>query len=134
MNILLDTHILIWALADSPKLPEAARQLILNADNGIFYSVISLWEIEIKHQAKPDKLPITAFEVADYCKEAGYKLIQLKDSSVFHLSALKRPISEPIHKDPFDKMLICQAVTENMMLLTHDALIKGYEAGNIITV
>lgn len=134
MNILLDTHMLIWALTDSPMLSVKAREMILNPENEIFYSVISLWEIEIKHQSKPKKLPISALDIAGYCREAGYKPVQLNENSVFRLSELVRPDSEPPHKDPFDRMLICQAVSENMTFLTHDAMIKGYSMENIVIV
>lgn len=134
MKILLDTHIIIWALMDSPKLPQRAKELILRADSEIYCSVISLWEIEIKRFTRPDKIPFTAKMVSDYCKKSGYKLIKLKENSIYKLEELTRPESEPPHKDPFDRMLICQAISENMSLLTHDSLIKGYDSGNILFV
>lgn len=132
MNILLDTHMIIWALNNSPKLSAKARELILNPENDIFYSIISLWEIEIKHQAKPDALPITAHQISEFCKAAGYKIVSLSENSIFKLSGLQRKPDEPPHKDPFDRMLICQAIAENMILLTHDTLIAGYATENIV--
>lgn len=134
MKILLDTHIIIWALMDSPKLPQRTKELILRADSEIYFSVISLWEIEIKRFTRPDKMPFTAKMVSDYCKKSGYKLIKLKENSIYKLEELTRPESEPPHKDPFDRMLICQAISENMSLLTHDSLIKGYDSDNILFV
>lgn len=132
MNILLDTHMLIWALNDNPKFSAAAREMVMNSENEIFYSVVSLWEIEMKHGTKPDNLPITAHSVMDFSNKAGYKLIYLKENSVLRLPTLSRPDTEPPHKDPFDRILICQALAENMTLLTHDALFKGYDLGNIV--
>lgn len=134
MKILLDTHIIIWLFNDSPKLSQKAKELVLRADNEIYYSVISLWEIKIKRLARPDKMPLTVKKISDYCKRSGYKLINLKDESIYKLGNLSRPKSEPPHKDPFDKMLICQAESENMSLLTHDSLIKGYTSSNILFV
>lgn len=134
MKILLDTHMIIWVLTDSPKLPQKAKEFLLNDDNEIYCSVISLWEIEIKRLSKPDKMPFTAQEISDYCKKSGYKLIQLKEESIYKLSELTRPEIESIHKDPFDRMLMCQAISENMNLLTHDSLIKGYDISNILFV
>ena len=54
MNLLLDTHILIWALNDDPRLPKKAKDMILDADNAVYYSSISIWEVSIKHIKKPD--------------------------------------------------------------------------------
>lgn len=134
MKILLDTHMIIWALTDSPKLPQKARELILQSQNDIFFSIISLWEIEIKRLLKPESLPITAQEISDYCKQSGFRLITLNENSIYNLQNLSRPDTEPVHKDPFDRMLICQAISEDMQFLTHDSLIKGYSSKNIMFV
>ena len=134
MKILLDTHMIIWALTDSPKLSENARKIILNPENDIYISVVNLWEIEIKHLIKPDIIQMTAEKTADFCKQAGYKIIPLQENSIYHLGKLSRPDTEPPHKDPFDRMLICQAVSNGMKLLTHDSLIKGYISENILFV
>lgn len=131
MKILLDSHMIIWALSNSPKLPEEARRLILDPQNEILVSVLSLWEIELKRLAKPDMMPFTARKIEDLCKASGFEVIPLEGKCVHFLQTLKRPESEPVHKDPFDRMLICQAASDDMVLLTHDSLIKGYESGNI---
>ena len=60
MNILLDTHILLWALSNDDRLPGKARELIENTENRIYYSLISLWEVELKHLAHPDAMPVCA--------------------------------------------------------------------------
>lgn len=134
MKLLLDTHMLIWLLNGDTKLPKKAKELIMQEDNEIYYSVVSLWEIEIKHNLKANSISHSARDVADYCQNSGCKLIQLKDNSIYKLGELTRPENEPPHKDPFDRMLICQAISENMLLLTHDSLIKGYDSGNILFV
>lgn len=131
MNILLDTHILIWALTDSPKLPQKAAEIILDPKNDIYISVLSLWEIEIKRLLKPDLLPITAKSVADFSEQAGFKTLPLKKDCIFQLQNLVRSETEPPHKDPFDRTLICQAIAEDMFFLTHDSLVKGYLTDHI---
>ncbi len=73
MKILLDTHILLWTLSNDVKLPDKARKLIENEDNEIYYSIASLWEVEIKHLAHPDVMSVSAKEVAKYCEESGFQ-------------------------------------------------------------
>lgn len=71
MNILLDTHIALWLLADDSRLSDVARNLIQNPDNEIFYSVISMWEVSIKHTAAKN-IPISGKEFLLYCEAAGF--------------------------------------------------------------
>lgn len=135
MKVLLDTHLLIWSLMNSPSLPEQAEKIINDPNNEIYYSIISLWEIEIKHINNPVALPYSAEAVEIVSNQkAGFKLLQLTQNSIHRLSELQRPDSAPRHKDPFDKILICQAITENMTFLTHDSLIPGYNVPNIMSV
>lgn len=134
MKILLDTHMLIWLLNGDPQIPQKAKEIIMQNNTEIYFSVISLWEIAIKRISKPNSISHSAQAISDYCKSSGYKLIQLKEESIYKLSELTRPENEPVHKDPFDRMLICQAMNENMNLLTHDSLIKGYDVNNILLV
>lgn len=132
MKILLDTHMLLWALTDNPRLPEKARKLIENPGNEIYYSVASLWEIEIKHLAHPDALAVTAEEVEQYCTQSGYHQLPIRPRHIFDLETLRRPEDAPPHKDPFDRLLICQASAEDMLFLTHDALLPAYNKGCIL--
>ena len=134
MRILLDTHILLWALSNDDKLPEKARELIVNEENEIYYSIISLWEVEIKHLAHPNVMPISAEEISEYCEQSGYKQITIKEKHVFAMKELKREKDTPPHKDPFDRMLICQADVENMVFVTHDSLISDYNKPCILSV
>ena len=126
MRLLLDTHILIWALADDPRLSEEARMLITDEDNTIYYSTISVWEVSIKHSIHPDNVSFTGKELADYCIEAGFINVEVKDPHVFELETLKRNEDTPKHNDPFDRLLISQAKAENMTLLTHDERLTEY--------
>lgn len=134
MKILLDTLILLWAISNDERLSEKARKLIENVDNEIFYSIISLWEVELKRIAHPDVMPVSAQQVADYCQQSGFQSLMLKEKHIYTLTGLKREETAPPHKDPFDRILICQASTENMMFVTHDSLMLGYNEPCILVV
>lgn len=129
MNILLDTHIALWALLDSVKLPSKARNLILDTGNSIYVSVASVWEVAIKHSMKPHEMPISADIFVSKCREAGYSFISLSTDDILYLPHLVN-----VHKDQFDRALICQAVVRNMVLVTNDSLIRKYPESNILYV
>lgn len=134
MKILLDTHILLWALSNDKRLPVKARKLIENEDNEIYFSIISLWEVEMKRLAHPEGMPISAEELTEYCEQSGFQRILIREKHIFALSGLKREEGAPPHRDPFDRMLICQASTENMLFVTHNSLIPGYNEPYILAV
>ena len=126
MNLLLDTQIIIWTLADDPRLSGEARKLILDPENILYYSVVSVWEAAIKHSLHPEHIDFSGLELSVYCEEAGFLPLDIKERHVIALEDLDEPGQPPIHKDPFDRMLIAQARSERMKLLTHDALINQY--------
>lgn len=134
MNLLLDTHILLWALSEDPRLPEKAKELILDENNAIYYSAVSVWEIAIKHANHPDSVTMTGKELAQYCEEAGYLPLEMRNKHVFSLEGISRQEDAPPHHDPFDRMLIAQAKEENMSFVTHDALLPYYNEKCIIAV
>lgn len=126
MKILLDTHILLWALCDDPKLGQKARRLIQDESNEIFASVISVWETEIKHSLHPTEMALSAKALVMYCGRAGFKELPVKNRHIYELSKLERHGTSKPHKDPFDRLLICQALSENMVFLTRDRLLLDY--------
>ena len=134
MNILLDTHILIWALNDDPRLSEKAKEMILDENNAVYYSSVSIWEIAIKHAGHPEDVVFTGKELARFCQEAGFLPVEMRDRHVFALEAITREEGSPPHRDPFDRMLIAQAKAENMSFITHDSLLSYYEEKCIISV
>jgi len=134
MNILLDTHILPWTLFNDMRLLVKARKLVENEENEIYYSIISLWEIEIKHLAHPDAMPVTAEEISGYCMQSGYQRLAIKENHIFAMEKLGRGTDTPQHKDPFDQLLVCQADVENMTFVTHDSLIPRYNKLCILEV
>lgn len=134
MNILLDTHILIWALTADEKLSEKAKDFIVNPDNIIYYSAASIWEISIKHTLHPDKIPFSGKDLSSFCTQAGYEPLDISDRHVFALETLKRSENVKPHHDPFDRIMISQAKAENMLFLTHDSLLPDYNEACIISV
>ena len=126
MKLLIDTHILLWALLDDDRLPQKARELLTHTENDVYYSIISLWEIELKHHLHPTQMPINAQAIDAYAQKAGFQSFPLHDRHIFALSSLYRPDTAKPHKDPFDRLLICQAKCENMIFLTHDTLLADY--------
>lgn len=134
MNLLLDTHVLIWALNDDTQLSEKARKMILDPDNAVYYSVVSIWEASIKHTSHPEDLEFSGKELSGFCLEAGFLPLEMKDKHVYALETILWPEKAPRHNDPFDRMLVAQAKAENMSFLTHDSLIPYYEERCIIPV
>ena len=134
MKLLLDTHILIWALNDDSRLSEKARKLILNPRNVVYYSSVSVWEVAIKHALHPESVSFGAKELTTYCKDAGFSSLELREEHVFALETLVRPDDAPKHNDLFDRALVAQAKTENMTFLTHDSLIRRYQEDCVVLV
>ncbi len=136
MNILLDTHLLLWALIDDSRLPVQAKNIILDEESIVFYSVASVWEVAIKHIKKPNQMLLNDEEFVKGCKMAGFRSLPIKERHIAMLKTLKRKQGKdvPEHHDPFDRLLICQSKAENMKFLTHDSLLSGYSEECIIYV
>ena len=134
MNLLLDTHIAIWALNDDPALSEKARELILDADNTIYYSTVSVWEVMLKHNRHPGNIPFDEKDFSEGCREAGFVPLALADKHILAVRTLSRPAGIKEHNDPFDRLLVAQAKVENLSFLTHDELSPGYEEKCVIPV
>lgn len=121
MNLLLDTHIALWAIADSPRLSPAARERIVSPRATLWVSVASLWEIAIKHSLGRGDMPVSSEEAWAYFRDAGYQLLPIKPEHIIEVETLPSH-----HKDPFDRLLVAQALVEPMHLLTHDPLVALY--------
>lgn len=116
-SLLLDTHALLWVLNDAPQLSKA-KPYIENTKN-VYVSMASWWEISIK--ASLSKLPIDPQKTFLEAEQAGIKILPLQITHCQKLLDLP-----PIHRDPFDRMLIAQSITESLPLLTHDATLASY--------
>ena len=132
MNLLLDTHIAIWALEGNEELSGKARYFILDPNNTIYYSAVSVWEVALKHSRKPDLIPFNEHDFSAYCKEAGYSLLNINEKHVLAVNTLSKPSKE--HNDPFDRLLLAQAKVENFSFMTHDELIVTYQEKFIVDV
>ena len=121
MRYLLDTHIVIWAMVGSKMLSDKARSILQASDNSFYMSSASVWEVAIKHSVKPDEIPVTAEQVTRFCRESGITELPV---SFVHAQAVSRlPMH---HNDPFDRMLVAQALEEGLFILTHDGRLPPY--------
>ena len=119
MSLLLDTHALLWWLEDHPRLGRRARTLVENAANAPHVSVVSLWEIAVK--VRTGKMRADVGRIAAILRERGVRRLDIEDS---HLAALVQLPSH--HRDPFDDLLIAQAIAEKFKLVTHDQALTLY--------
>jgi PIN domain nuclease of toxin-antitoxin system len=122
---LLDTHTFIWAIVGKSKLSEPVLNLLQNNDNLLFVSAVSFWEIAIKHgKGKLDLENFQIKNISDYCRKLEIKQIPLTSEEAINYSNF--PFSEN-HKDPFDRMLICQSIVNNYVLVSKDAKMAMYK-------
>ena len=124
MNFLLDTYVLIWALENNPTLSELSRNSIIDGSNMVFVSPISVWEIGIKKSLGKLETPDNLLEEI---KAHRFSLLQID----FNHALLAGNLPD-IHKDPFDRMLIAQAIIEKLILITRDKLIGEYDVQTLM--
>ena len=122
-RLLLDTHLLLWVLGDSARIPASARRMISEAE--VYVSASSIWEISIKSAL--GKLAADPAEVLAALGPAGFLELPVTGEHAAGVSRLP-----PLHRDPFDRLLVAQALTEPMRLLTTDRALAGY--GEIVAV
>jgi PIN domain nuclease of toxin-antitoxin system len=122
MNLLLDTHVFLWYITGDPRLPEAFRTAIQDAGNTVSLSVASIWEAVIKNQL--GKLPLPG-PPAEYLPEQRVRhrieSLPIDEATFTHLARLP-----PLHRDPFDRILIAQALQHDLTLLTADDAVRAY--------
>jgi PIN domain nuclease of toxin-antitoxin system len=121
VKLLPDTHLLLWTADDSPRLPKSARTLIDHPENDIYFSVASLWEVAIKCARGDEDFQVNPNLFRERLFASGYTELPIKGEhavAVFNLP--------PIHKDPFDRLLIAQATVEGILLLTVDKQLTRY--------
>jgi PIN domain nuclease of toxin-antitoxin system len=121
MRLLLDTQIALWAITDSPRLSDVARGMIMDSANDVYFSAASIWEIAIKHRLGRERMPVSGREAASLFDEAGYLELPVSSS---HAAATEELPSH--HADPFDRILVAQAITEPLRFLTHDRMLSQY--------
>lgn len=122
MRLLLDTHAFLWYITGDPRLSVAAAEAIQDESNEVFLSVVSVWEALAKHQLGKLPLPSPADAyLRNRREEHNIASLPFDEPSLTHL--LRLPLH---HRDPFDRMLICQALQHDLQVLTSDALFSAY--------
>jgi Uncharacterized protein conserved in bacteria len=122
MRLLLDTHVFLWYITDDPRLPPAFAAAIQDEANEVFLSVVSVWEALAKHQLGKLPLPTPADDYLRTRREQhNIASMPFDEPSLSHL--LRLPLH---HRDPFDRMLICQALQHELQVLTSDAMFEKY--------
>lgn len=120
MNYLLDTHALLWFLFDDPQLPQNTKDLICNSEK-IYVSIASLWEITIKRSIGKLNIHYSASDIAKACNEKAISILGIKPIHLDEIMSLPS-----IHNDPFDRLIISQAKSEGMTLVSRDGKFSGY--------
>jgi len=121
MKLLLDTHLLLWALQDSLRLSAEARALIEGEENILLFSAISMAEVAIKNALRRPDFEIDPHIVRRTLIDDGYLELPLTGAHAVAVAGLP-----PIHKDPFDRLLVAQAMVEGITLITADAVVGQY--------
>jgi PIN domain nuclease of toxin-antitoxin system len=121
MKFLLDTHLLLWTAGDPKRLSTKARKLINEPASELFFSAASLWEIAIKNGLGRDDFKVDARLLRRGLLDNGYSELPIGSEHAVAIDSLP-----PIHKDPFDRMLVAQAMVEGITLLTSDAVVAQY--------
>ncbi len=121
MRLLLDTHVLLWALAEPERLSPRVREWLVSPANEVLFSAANIWEIAIKAQIGRLSLSVTVEEIVEAALASGFRELPIRAA---HAAAVYRlPLH---HRDPFDRILIAQAITEPARLLTVDATLARY--------
>lgn len=118
---LLDTNALLFFLYDSEKLSKKASEVIYCNNEKISVSIVSMWEIAIKSSIGKLKIKSSISKIADTCEKEQLDILSIKP---FHLDEISK--LPPIHGDPFDRLIISQAITENLVIITKDGTIPQY--------
>jgi PIN domain nuclease of toxin-antitoxin system len=122
MRLLLDTVTFLWVISDGPDLSGRVRELVVDPENDVYLSAVSAWEIAVKHALGRLPLPdLPERFVPEQRRHQGIEELPLDGESALHLNRLAM-----LHKDPFDRMVVCQAITQRLLLLTPDDLISQY--------
>jgi len=126
MNVLLDTHIFLWLNQNTENIPTRVLAFCENTDNILYFSPVSAWEIQIKHQLGKLELTVPPSEMIETQQQNGLMLLPI---SLAHIYALDR--LENYHQDPFDRLLIAQSIVESMPLVTVDKKVIAYPVTTI---
>jgi PIN domain nuclease of toxin-antitoxin system len=121
MRLLLDTHVLLWTLGAPERLGNALSAAIKNPANDVMFSAVSIWEIAIKSALKRDDFQVAPDEILAAAIESGFTELPMRSAAAVEVAKLPAH-----HRDPFDRLLIAQAITEPATLYTADAQLEIY--------
>ena len=121
MILLLDTHLLLWAVSEPDRLSREARSLLEDLENQLVFSVASLWEIAIKRGLGRPDFQVDPRLLRRGLTDNGYRELAITAEHALQIDSLP-----PIHRDPFDRMLVAQATVEGIVLLTSDDVVARY--------
>ena len=121
MKFLVDTHLLLWAAGQPSRLPAAAQRLITNPKNELLFSAASVWEVAIKSGLSREDFQADPRLLRRGLLDNGYSELPIRSDHVVAIENLP-----PIHKDPFDRLLVAQATVEGITLLTADSVVAQY--------
>jgi PIN domain nuclease of toxin-antitoxin system len=121
VRLLVDTHVLLWAIAEPERIPASIRDRLESSDNEVFFSAASIWEVAIKQQVGRLNLPVTPEELADAAVRMGFEELSVTAAHAADVSRL--PLH---HRDPFDRLLVAQAIHEPARFLTADPALSVY--------
>jgi PIN domain nuclease of toxin-antitoxin system len=123
VKLLLDTHIFLWYVSGDRRVDSGLREIIANAE-AVYLSVVSVWEVTIKYQVGKLSLPEAPHPwVSDQRERHGIESLPIDEATIAHLLKL-----EPHHRDPFDRILVCQAIEHQLRIVTVDPVLARYPA------
>jgi PIN domain nuclease of toxin-antitoxin system len=123
VRLLLDTHVAIWTLTEPRRIPPHIADLLGDPANTVKASAVAIWEISIKHQLRRrDSPPFSGHEAIGHFESAGLTLL---DVTPAHAACVER--LPPVHADPFDRLMLAQAIIENMQFVTYDRHLSRYD-------
>jgi PIN domain nuclease of toxin-antitoxin system len=121
VKLLLDTHLLLWAAGQPDRVPTAAASMIEDSANELLFSAASLWEITIKVGSGREDFRVEPRLLRRGLLDNGYEELTVTGEHALAIESLP-----PLHRDPFDRMLVAQATVEGVLLLTTDRMVGGY--------
>lgn len=121
MSLLLDTHLLLWAASEPDRLSEEARHLMAESENALLFSAASIWEVAIKQSLRRSDFQADARLLRRGLLDNGYEELAITSAHAVAVETLP-----PLHKDPFDRILLAQAQVEGIALLTSDDVVAQY--------
>ena len=128
MRLLLDTHFLLWSMAASRRLSAEVREVLTDPENDVFYSAASIWEIAIKSALRRRDFRVDLPRLLRALPRAGFAELPVSAAHAARVASLPA-----LHKDPFDRLLVAQALVEPLVLFTNDAQLGRYAAqGRVI--